>query len=204
MDRDIIIPQLILASASPARASLMRGAGIGFRQQSVCIDEVAVKAAMLAESALPREVADALADLKAQRISRKYPAALVIGADQVLVGAGVIYDKPHDLEAARLQLLELRGKPHELLSACVVYHEAKPVWRHIGRAQLSMRKFSEVFLNQYLESHGEELLTTVGAYRIESGGAQLFTRVQGDYFSILGLPMLELLEFLRTRGVCIE
>ena len=168
------------------------------------VDEAAVKAGMLAEAAPPRDIADALAELKAQRVAARLPGRLVLGADQMLVCGGRIYDKPRDLGEARAQLLALRGQRHELLSAAVVFENARPVWRHIGRAQLTMRPFSDAFLDGYLAGQGAELLSTVGAYRLEDGGAQLFSRVEGDLFTIIGLPLLELLAFLRTRGICAE
>ncbi len=159
---------------------------------------------MLAEAAPARDIADALAELKAHRVAARLPERLVLGADQVLVCDGRLFDKPRDLDEARRQLEALRGRSHELLAAAVVFEAGRPVWRHIGRAQLQMRPFSDAFLDAYLRAEGCDLLATVGAYRLESGGAQLFSRVQGDYFSILGLPLLELLGFLRSRGICSE
>ena len=195
---------LILASRSEGRATLLRQAGVPFETVAAAVDEAAVKAAMLAEAAPPRDIADTLADLKARRVAARRPGALVLGADQVLVSAGELYDKPRDLEEAADQLRRLRGATHELLSAAVVYEEDRPVWRHIGRARLTMRRFTDAFLEGYLARHRESLLATVGGYHLEDGGAQLFSRVEGDYFSVLGLPLLELLGFLRTRGVCPE
>ncbi|HPG22356.1 MAG TPA: Maf family nucleotide pyrophosphatase [Amaricoccus sp.] len=195
---------LILASRSEGRATLLRQAGVPFETVAAAVDEAAVKAAMLAEAAPPRDIADTLADLKARRVAARRPGALVLGADQVLVSAGELYDKPRDLEEAADQLRRLRGATHELLSAAVVYEDDRPVWRHIGRARLTMRRFTDAFLEGYLARHRESLLATVGGYHLEDGGAQLFSRVEGDYFSVLGLPLLELLGFLRTRGVCPE
>jgi nucleoside triphosphate pyrophosphatase len=193
---------LILASRSEARATLLRKARIAFELMPTAVDEGAVKAAMIAEEESARDIADALAELKARRIAGKAPGRLVLGADQVLVCDGRTFDKPRDLAEAGAQLRELRGRTHELLAAAVVFEEGRPVWRQIGSARLSMRPFSEAFLERYIEEHGAALFSTVGAYRLEDGGAQLFNRIQGDYFSVLGLPLLELLEFLRTRGVC--
>lgn len=192
---------LILASQSPARAGMLSRAGVPFEALPARVDEAAVKAGMLAEEALARDVADSLAELKARRVAARLPEALVLGADQILVCDGAIFDKPKDLAAARAQLVELRGRAHELLAAAVVIEAGRPVWRHIGRARLVMRRFSDAFLDDYLAAEGPRLLDTVGGYRLEGRGAQLFDRVEGDHFSILGLPLLELLAFLRTRGV---
>jgi septum formation protein len=183
---------------------VLRNARVQAEIVPVAVDEAAVKAAMLAQAALPRDVADALAELKARRVAALHPGRLVLGADQVLVCDGRIYDKPRDRSDARAQLAALRGRRHELLSAAVIFENDAPVWRHIGRAGLTMRPFSDAFLDAYLDDEGDELLTTVGAYRLEDGGAQLFTRIDGDIFTIMGLPLLELLAFLRTRGVCRE
>ena len=195
---------LILASRSAARAALLRRARVPFELAATAVDEAAVKASMLAEGAPARDVADALAELKARRVASRRPDRLVLGADQVLVCDGHLLDKPVDKAAARAQLVALRGRAHQLLSAAVVFEEARPVWRHVGRAELAMRAFSDSFLDRYLEEEGDEVLASVGAYRIEDGGAQLFSRVTGDLFTIMGLPLLELLAFLRTREVIVE
>lgn len=200
---DLLARSLVLASQSAARASLLRQAGVRFEMVAAMVDEAAVKAAMLADGAPPRDIADALAELKALRGSSRVPGRLVLGADQVLVCNGRLYDKPVDLADARAQLRALRGQSHELLSAAVLLEGGRPVWRHVGRAELTMRPFSDAFLEAYLADQGETLLTTVGGYRLEDGGAQLFSRVTGDVFTILGLPLLELLDYLRVRGVCL-
>ena len=195
---------LILASRSAARAAVLRDAGIPFEAVPAAVDEAAVKAAMLAEAAPARDIADALAELKALRGAARAPGRLVLGADQVLVCDGELFDKPQDLADARRQLLALRGRTHELLSAAVVFEAGGPVWRHVGRARLTMRAFSAAFLDRYLAEEGDAVLESVGAYRLEARGAQLFSRVEGDLFTIMGLPLLELLAFLRSRGVCAE
>jgi len=183
---------------------MLRAARIRFEAVPAAVDEAAVKQAMLAEAAPPRDIADALAEFKARRVAGRLPGALVLGADQVLACQGRMFDKPADLGEARAQLVALRGLTHDLHAAAVVFEDAQPIWRHVGRAQLTMRPFSDAFLDAYLAEHGDSLLDTVGGYRLEDGGAQLFSRVQGDLFSILGLPLLELLAFLRTRGVVLE
>lgn len=195
---------LILASASTARADMLRNAGVAIEIQPGRVDETAIKTAMLADEAPPRDIADKLAELKALRISQKSPARMVLGADQVLVHDGRLFDKAQDLEEARSHLSKLRGGAHELLSASVIAIDGEPVWRHVGRAKLTMRPFSDAFLDEYLEGFGDLALTSVGCYHLEGLGAQLFSRVEGDYFTVLGLPLLEVLGFLRARGVLIE
>ncbi len=195
---------LILASRSTSRAALLSAAGVAFETRVAGVDEEAVKAALLAEDASPRDLADKLAEMKAQRVSARRGAALVLGADQVLVCEGRLYDKPRDLAEAAEHLRSLRGKRHELLSAAVICQGGTPVWRHVGRVELWMRPFSDAFLDDYLARYGAEVLACVGAYRAEAEGAQLFAQIRGDWFSVQGLPLLELLGFLRARGVCQE
>jgi septum formation protein len=194
------LPALILASGSAARAAMLGAARVPFEARPAPVDEAAVKAAMLGEGAGPRDIADALAGLKAARVARR-AAGLVVGADQVLSCEGRVFDKPRDLAEARDQLLALRGRTHELHAAAVAWEDARPVWRHVGRARLTMRRFSDAFLDGYLAAEGAAVCDSVGGYRIEAGGAQLFARVEGDLFTIMGLPLLDLLEFLRGRGL---
>lgn len=195
---------LVLASGSRTRAEMLRAAGVEIEQVAARVDEDEVKAALRAEGAEAREIADALAELKARRVSGRFPGRLVLGADQVLVCEGETFDKPADMAGARAQLLSLRGKVHQLLSGGVVYVDGEPVWRHVGMARLIMRPFSERFVDDYLNRVGEAALESVGAYHLEGLGAQLFSRVDGDHFTVLGLPLLELLGFLRARGLLIE
>lgn len=199
-----MIQSLILASGSSIRADCLRNAGLTFSTDIPRIDEDSIKAAMLAEGAPPRDIADKLAELKSLRISARNPDALTLGCDQVLVHKGTLFDKPTNLDMARTQLNTLSGGSHELLSAAVISEAGRPVWRHIGRAQLMMRPLTRDFIDSYLEAEGEDILSCVGAYKLEGRGAQLFSRVQGDYFSVLGLPLLEILGFLRARKVLIE
>lgn len=190
---------IILASKSQARTSVLTGAGVPFEVAVAGVDEDAVKTAMLAQGASPRDVADALAELKAVKISRGRPG-FVIGADQTLEFEGGLYDKAETLEAARDRLKLLRGKPHQLHSAVVVAKDGAPIWREVVSATLTMRDFSDGFLEDYLASEGEHALGSVGCYRLEGPGAQLFSRIEGDYFAILGLPLLGLLDLLRRHG----
>ncbi len=197
-------PHLILASESRTRAAMLRAAGVAIETAPARIDEAAVKAAMAVENAPALDVADTLAEMKALRISQRRPEALVLGADQVLLCEGRIYDKPDSRETAAGQLKELRGKSHDLISAAVVARGGEPISRHVGRARLAMRPFSDKFLESYLDDIGETATWSVGAYQLEGPGAQLFSRVSGDYFSILGLPLLELLGVLRIQGALTE
>ncbi len=192
--------QIILASKSAARRAVLTGAGVSFEVSVAGVDEDAVKNAMLAEGASPRDVADALAELKAIKVSRSKPG-FVIGSDQTLEFEGKLYDKAETVEAAAERLRTMRGKPHKLHSAVVVAKDGAPIWREIVSATLTMRDFSDEFLASYLEFEGEEALGSVGCYRLEGPGAQLFSKIEGDYFAILGLPLIGLLDLFRRHGV---
>jgi septum formation protein len=195
---------VILASKSAARAALLRGAGVPFETAGAGVDEAALKSGLLAEGAKPRDIADALAEAKAVKVSRVRPGALVIGADQTLDFEGRLFDKPESRAEARGRLLELRGKTHALHSGVVVARDGEPIWREVATARLTMRPFSEGYLDAYLDRGGDELLTSVGAYQLEGEGVQLFSRIVGDYFTILGLPLLSLLDLLRRYEVLPE
>lgn len=192
--------QIILASKSAARRAVLTGAGVPFEVAVAGVDEDAVKTAMLAQGATPRDVADALAEIKAVKISAGQPG-FVIGSDQTLEFEGQLYDKAETLEAAAERLKTMRGKPHKLHSAVVVAKDGAPIWREIVSATLTMRDFSDNFLDAYLALEGEEMLGSVGCYRLEGPGAQLFSKIEGDYFAILGLPLMGLLDLFRRHGV---
>ncbi|WP_377808270.1 nucleoside triphosphate pyrophosphatase [Azospirillum sp. A29] len=194
-------PKLVLASGSRTRAAMLEQAGVTAILDKPLVDEDEVKAAGRAEGVPADAVAEALAELKAQRITRRHPGALVVGADQMLDCEGRWFDKPADRAAARAQLLDLRGKTHQLVSCAVVVRDGERMWHKTDSARLTMRNFSEAFLDDYLDRVGDEVLHSVGAYQLEGLGAQLFHRVEGDFFTILGLPLLPLLGFLRVHGV---
>lgn len=193
--------RIILASASSARADILRGAGIDFTIEPARVDEEAVKESFRAEGAPAQDTALALADLKAAKISALHPDALVIGADQMLDCNGVWFDKPPDRETLHAQLMALRGKTHHLEAALCVHEKGRRIWHVVERAQLTMRSFSDDFLKSYVAGAEDDVLASVGGYRLEGTGAQLFSRIEGDYFTILGLPLLPLLDFLRHHGV---
>lgn len=192
---------LWLASASTARAALLRRAGVAVEIEPARIDEGEVKASMRAEQATAEMVAETLAEMKATRVARRHPGALVIGADQMLVCEGRWYDKPESIGDARGHLQALRGREHTLVSALCVVRDATRLWHHRAYARMTMRFFSDGFLDDYLAEGGPEVLESVGAYRLEGPGIQLFSRIEGEYTTILGLPLLPLLEFLRGHGV---
>lgn len=192
---------LVLASGSATRAALLRAAGLAPLIDPAAIDEDQTKAALRADGADPAAAATALADLKAQRVSRRRPGALVLGCDQLLDCDGAWFDKPGDMAAARRQLLALRGRTHRLHCAAVAVRDGGRIWHQTAMAELTMRPFSESFLDSYLALAGEAVLGSVGAYQLEGPGVQLFSRVAGDWFTILGLPLLPLLGFLRDHGV---
>jgi len=193
-------PPVVLASQSAARAALLTGAGVSFACQGAGVDEAAVKAELIAQSAGPREIALALAEAKAVAVSVRTPG-LVIGADQTLDLDGRLFDKPRDPGEAREHLLALRGRTHQLHAALAVAESGEVIWRLTESPSLTMRAFSDAFLADYLAAHGQAILSSVGGYQLERPGIQLFERIEGDYFAILGLPLLPLLALLRARGV---
>ena len=194
-------PSLILASESASRQALLHSAGIIFTARPAHIDEASIKRSARAEGATAEELAVLLAELKATRISALAPEAVVIGADQILVCDDVWFDKPASLEQAREHLRHLRGKMHSLVTAIVCMRSAGRLWHHIVQPRLTMRPFSDAFLEDYLALEGDAVLRTVGAYRLEGPGVHLFERIEGEHSAILGLPLLPLFEFLRQHGV---
>lgn len=192
--------RIILASASETRLGLLRAAGIEAEALPARIDEDAIRRSLEAESAKPRDIADALAEMKARKLAEKHPDALVIGCDQVLSFENRVWAKPETPAEARTQLLTLRGKTHQLLSAVVIYEEAKPVWRHLGEVRLTMGVFSEAWLDDYLTRNWNSVRHSVGGYKLEEEGVRMFTDIRGDYFTVLGLPLLPVLAWLGNRG----
>ena len=197
-------PALILASASKARRAVLEGARLRFETRIASVDEAAIKEAAQAEGISPDEAALILADAKAEFVARSAPDALVIGADQLLVCDGAWFDKPPDMAAARTHLQRLRGRRHELVTALVCHRGGQRIWQHVAKPRMTMRDFSDAFLEAYLAAEGDALLSSVGAYRLEGHGAQLFDAIEGDQPAILGLPLLPLLGFLRQHGVLLK
>ena len=191
---------LILASTSQIRRQILDGAGVDYEVKPSHVDEASIKASMLQNDVSPRDIADALAEAKAMKISQFNPG-FVIGADQIMVMDKKIYDKPKNMLDARERLLSMRGKTHYLVGAVVICENGQSVWRHMSKTSLHVRDFSDEFLDEYLSAEGEGVLSSVGAYKFEGRGAQLFSKVEGDFFSILGLSLLPVLDYLRMRGV---
>lgn len=191
----------VLASTSPIRLQLLRAAGLSFEAVAPRVDEETAKAALLADGARPRDVADALAEMKARKVAEKRPGDLVLGCDQVLEFGGQIFSKPDSPDQAREQLRRLRESSHKLHSAIVAYENGGPVWRHVAEARLTMHRISDAYLDEYVGRNWENIRHSVGCYRIEGEGVRLFSAVSGDHFTILGLPLLPVLAWMGSRGM---
>jgi septum formation protein len=181
---------------------MLRAAGVELEAHAPLVDEDSIKQAMAGDRAKPRDIADALAEAKARKLSRKFLNRLVLGCDQILVTAeGALLDKPESVDEAKDHLAMLSGKSHRLISAAVICENGEPVWRTVDSAQMTVRPLSEAFIDDYLARYWEHIRHCVGCYRIEAEGAQLFTSVSGSQFTIIGLPLLPVLDYLRIRGL---
>jgi septum formation protein len=194
--------RLVLASGSASRRAMLEAAGVPFSATSPGVDEDAAKAGLRANGVAPRDFADALAELKALRVSQREPDALSLGSDSLMVLAdGTILDKPTSREEAAEHLRAMSGGRHAIVSAAVIAEQGRPVWRHVDRAMLHVRPLSEAFLEQYLDAEWPTIAGCAGCFRIEGPGAQLFARIDGSQFTVLGMPLLPVLDYLRVRGV---
>lgn len=191
---------LVLASASPFRRALLENAGLVFEARAARIDERALEKPLEDAGAAPETVALALAEAKALDVARHFGDALVIGSDQTMSLGSRVYHKPKHMAEAAEHLLSLSGKTHRLNSAIVLVRGEEIVWRHVSSAQMSVRPLTAAFVERHLQRVGEKALSSVGAYQLEGEGIQLFEKIEGDYFTILGLPMLPLLSKLRELG----
>lgn len=192
---------IILASTSPIRLEMLTAADLLVEPVAPRVDETSVRDALVAEGAHPRDIADTLAEMKARKVSEKRPIDLVLGCDQILELDGRIFAKPETPDQARDQLGHLRGKTHKLHSAIVAYENAKPVWRHTAEARLTMHQISDSYLDDYVNRNWDSIRHSVGCYKIEEEGIRLFSAIIGDHFTVLGLPLLPLLAWMRSRGM---
>jgi len=192
---------LVLASGSRTRSAMLERAGVPFSVDVAHVDEDEAKRALRANGANAADTAETLAEMKALKVSRRHPGALVIGADQMLECGEAWFDKPPDRDQAKAQLQALSGRTHNLIAAAVAAENGNRVWHHVDRVEMTVRPLSETFVDAYLDAAGDAVLGSVGAYQLEGLGAQLFSRIRGDFFTVLGLPLLPLLDYLRVRGV---
>ena len=196
-----MLPKVILASSSEARSTLLKNAGIQHQLVAAVIDEETVKSALELERRSPRDVADILADMKARKIAIRFPEIFTIGCDQVLVFDKKLYSKPKTKRDMILQLDTMQGKSHELVSAAVIYQGNLPIWRYIATTEVTLRNLSPKFIESYVEDHWEVTKNCVGGYQIESSGLKIVKKIRGDFFNILGIPLLEVVDFLEINGV---
>lgn len=192
---------LILASSSQIRYQLLQAAGVPVTVRSAKIDEETIRRALVAEQARPRDIADTLAEMKARKVAEKHPDSVVLGCDQILEFQGEVLGKPETPADARTQLRRLRGQQHTLLSAAVIYQDAKPVWRFVGEAHLVMRRLSDSYLDDYVDRNWNSIRDSVGGYKLEEEGSRLFSGITGDSFTVMGLPLLAVLGYLGDRGL---
>ena len=195
------MPDFILASGSKTRAKMLKDAGVDFIIKTAAVDESSLKEALIADGASPRHIADALAEMKARAVSFMHPEALVLGADQILVKDGKIFSKASGRQEAEATLKELSGGEHRLVSAAVICQNGQAIWRSVDQVKLDVRPLSDDFIKGYLDTLGDDAYWSVGCYQLEGIGAQLFNRVDGDYFTVLGMPLLPVLDFLRRYNL---
>jgi septum formation protein len=192
--------RILLASASAARATMLRNAGLDIDTVPARIDEPSLRAALAAEGASPRDQADALAEAKARKVSQRNPGALTLGCDQILSLGDEVFAKPEDPLTAADQLTRLSGGTHHLWSAAVICQDGAPIWRHVSEARMTMHTLTPTEISSYLAREWDRVSQSVGAYHIEEAGSRLMSRIEGDHFTILGLPLIPLLTWLRVRG----
>ena len=192
---------LILASESAIRATLLAQAQVPFTVEVARVDEDIARDSLRAQHLAAEDIAGALAEMKALRISGKFPDDLVLGCDQILDVAGIILNKPQDRNDLTAQLQQLKGRDHRLHSAAVVFHAGRPIWRSVKTVTMHMRDFSDDYLTQYTDANWDTVRHCIGGYALEGVGVRLFTKIDGDYFSVLGLPLLDVLAFLTERGI---
>ena len=193
--------QIVLASSSSIRSTMLKNAGVAHEVLVAKIDEDSVKNTMLAENSPHRDIADTLADMKARKASLLRPESYVLGCDQVLSFEGSLYSKPETKQDLENQLKDMQGKTHQLISAVVIYKDMQPIWRYVGLVKLLMRTVSDDTIHKYVDANWDSAKYSVGGYEIERRGIQLFEKIDGDYFCILGIPLLEVISFLMVRGV---
>jgi len=198
--RVVHMPKVILASQSVSRQRLLERSGLPFSAVPAKVDEETVTASLLSEETSPRDIADALAELKASRVAAKYPEALVLGSDQIIVQGGRLLSKPNDRDDAIGQLTALSGTAHQVWAAAVIFTGGRPVWRFVGSAKLHMRNLSHDYIVAYVDRFWKDIRYCAGCYRLEEEGVRLFSRIEGDFFSVLGMPLLEVQSYLNQRG----